>query len=137
MYLIFVEDIGGIGHRPKTDPSGNEMVVQDVQSEDDAQTKFYTQHMKRHLPPTMADRPSTRSFDANLGKQVSESFREQTFAYEDHYQKDAEMDTNYGKTLAILAGTLFILTIVVAIIRHNDEKQFEKIVKKNKEAKSG
>lgn len=110
------------------------MVVQDVQPEDDAQTKFYTQHIKRHLPPTMADRPTTRSFDANLGNRVSESFRERTLAYEDHSQNDAEMDTNYGKTLAILAGTLFILTVVVAIIEHNDEKQFEKIVRKNKEA---
>lgn len=111
------------------------MAVQEAKAEDDAQTKFYTQHMKRHLPPTMADRPSARAFDENLGKQVSESFRERMFASEDYSQKDSEIDSKSGKSLAIMVGISFLFIVVVGIMRHNDDKQFEKMVKENKEKK--
>lgn len=92
--------------------------------------------MKRHLPPTLADRPTARTFDEDLGKRVSESFRERTFASEDYSHKDSEIDSKYGKSLGILGGVLIILTFVVGIIKHTDNRHFEKMVKENKEKKS-
>lgn len=136
MYSILFLDIGVTVKRTKTDPSGNEIVVQDVKPEDDPQTKFYTQHMKRHLPPTMADRPTARAFDEHLSKQVSYSFAEQKFASEDYSPKDSEIASNYGKTLWIMSGCLLILIAVVGIINHNDNKQFEKLIQENKAKKS-
>lgn len=92
--------------------------------------------MKRHLPPTMADRPTARAFDENLGKKVSELFTEQTFTSEDYSQKGSEIERKYGKNIGIMAGIIFIFAVVVAIIKHNDNKQFEKMIQKNKEKKS-
>lgn len=132
LYSILFLDIGGIVQQPKTDSSSNEIVVKDAQPEDDAQTKFYTQHMKRQMPPTMADRPSVRAFDADLGKQVSESFTEQKLASEKYSQKDSEMDSNYERSLGILVGFLIIIALVVGIIKHNDDWQFEKMIEVNK-----
>lgn len=128
---------GSFAHRPQNAQTGSEMVVQDPEDEADAQTKFYTQHMKRNLPPHMADRPTTREFDNTLDKTISQSFKERqkwmkskdaTEDKKEHFETHRSFFT--GFTIAIP------IFIVASIFVYIEEQKYVKTLRENKEKKS-
>lgn len=141
MQWIFTDTFSGIGgfvQRPKTEPTGNEMVVQSPEAEDDAQTKFYKQHMKRNLPPSMADRTATRDFDDILTKQTSESFREKQrwLATEGSSAEDFRTLRQNQSNVMIAIGITIFLAFAGQIFWTIESKKFNKMIEENKEKKS-
>lgn len=65
--------------------------------EDDAQTKFYKQHMKRHEVPDMAGRMSARDFDSWANTQITKSFQQKQRLKEMVTEHEAEFKSQKFK----------------------------------------
>lgn len=132
-----MKGIGVFSHRPKSATTGSEIVVQEAETEDDAQTKFYTQHMKRSLPPHMADRPVTRDFDIRLEKQTTASFKERqkSLSLRGNTADDNRIQDEKLFNLNIIASIIIILVILCEIYLYHENK-YEKMLKQKETKKS-
>lgn len=62
-----------LGYGPGMESEFGETV--DDEEEDDAQTRFYRQHMRRSEVPIMTHRPDARKFDEWVSRHTSKGFR--------------------------------------------------------------
>lgn len=63
-----------LGYGPGMESEFGE-VAEEEEEEDDAQTRFYRQHMKRSEVPIMAHRPDARKFDEYINRQKTKGFK--------------------------------------------------------------
>lgn len=70
-----VSGIGSFGQKAHEAGTEPEIVVHEME-QDDPQTKFYKQHMRRSEVPDMAGRISARDLDDWTSQQISKSFRQ-------------------------------------------------------------
>lgn len=112
--------------------SGAESEILYEEEEDDAQTKFYKQHMIKSQPPIMADRASARDLDQWASDRISESFRRQQEA-KALKQLDAEFTAEAefrSKQLFCLFSFILVAYLIIYIVRHVEHRKFEAEAKK-------
>lgn len=96
-----------------------EIIQEEV--EDDAQTKFYKQHMVKSQPPEMSDRMTARDFDTWSSKTITQSF--QHHQYMKDVIKNREEDEQHMSARETQMG--FVIIIAFMIICINFYYQFE------------
>lgn len=138
LFYIFI-GIGSYGRAPpSTQSPGVETEIVQEEVEDDAQTKFYKQHMVKSEPPEMADRMTARDFDKWSSSIISESFQHKQ--YIKTVIKDREEDehqTNVRSAQYAFVIIIFTLIILINIYYQSEHNRaHEEMLKKHREKKS-
>lgn len=130
----------GIGSfvRRETQTSGTESEIIEQEVEEDAQTKFYKQHMVRSQPPVMADRIAARDFDEWSAKKISESFQRKQSAKHLSREKEEELQSQRERGTQTLVVVLFALLLICinAYYQFKHDSYFDEKLKKSREEKT-
>lgn len=106
--------------------------------EDDAQTKFYKQHMVKSQPPEMSGRMTARDFDSWSSSRITESFQHQQYIKKvilDREEDENHMHTR-GRQFAFVIVFCSLLVCVNIYYQNEHNRQHEGELKKHREKKS-
>lgn len=131
--------IGSYGRAsPTTQSPGVETEIVQEEVEDDAQTKFYKQHMVKSQPPEMSDRMTARDFDKWSSTIISESFKHQQ--YIKNVIKDREEDEKQTEIrslqYAFVAFICFLIILINIYYQSEHDRVHEAVLKNHREKKS-
>lgn len=104
--------IGSFGGKSTGTSSSNESEILYEETEDDAQTKFYKQHMVKSQPPDMADRVSAREIDSYAAELTTKSFHQMQRARKAQRDKQEDMELHKANSRAYAIS----MTVVCAIV---------------------
>lgn len=121
--------IGSFGRTTQSPGTSSETVNEP--EEDDAQTKFYKQHMVKSQPPEMADRATARDLDEWSAKRATECFNQQQHLKNvwREQKEDSEQAKFRGKQVTFVSLTLCFVLLAHHIMQerhirsHNNELQ--------------
>ncbi|XP_055308305.1 dnaJ homolog subfamily C member 4 [Sitodiplosis mosellana] len=109
---MYDKGIGSYGRAsPTTESPGVETEIIHEEIEDDAQTKFYKQHMVKSQPPEMSDRMTARDFDNWASNKITQSFQHQQ--YIKRMVKNREEDERQMTTRGEQYGYLIVICTLV------------------------
>lgn len=131
--------IGAFGRpSPTTQNPGVETEIIQEEVEDDAQTKFYKQHMVKSQPPEMSDRLTARDFDSWASSKITESFQHQQ--YIKSVIKDRKEDEEQTEARGIQYGVAVFMGCIIICINFYYQNQHDRLheteMKKHREKKS-
>lgn len=110
--VVVIVGIGSFGRAAQGDES--DTVVEEPEVEDDAQTKFYKQHMVKSQPPDMADRTTARDFDKWAVDRITESFEHKKRVRE--LIREREQDINEAESRDTFRGVICIGLVLILLI---------------------
>ncbi|XP_031638350.1 dnaJ homolog subfamily C member 30, mitochondrial-like [Contarinia nasturtii] len=130
----------GIGSyaKGKTHSPGTETEVVEVEVEDDAQTKFYKQHMVKSQPPIMADRMTARDLDDWSKSRITECFERHQNARQKlrEEQEDKELSNVRGQQIQMVYVLVVLLFIIGTLYEIKQEQDLDATLKAHREKKS-
>lgn len=116
--------IGSFGVSTQSPGTESEIVNEPV--EDDAQTKFYKQHMVRSQPPEMADRATARDLDVWAAERTSECFhQEQNLKRVRQQRRQDAADAKFRGTQSAYVGFFVCFCFVCAILHERSQSSYQ------------
>lgn len=117
--LVFDLGIGSFGKTEHTNET--ETVVEEEEVEDDAQTKFYKQHMIKSQPPDMANRTTARDFDQWAVNRITETFQQRKLVKE--LIREREQDMNDAEARDRFRGIFCLGLLMIVFFTHYLQKK--------------
>lgn len=111
--FCIIVGIGTFSRQNITQSTGTESEILHEEVEDDAQTKFYKQHMVKSQPPVMANRVSARDFDEWSSMQITKSFERSKLGKE--LRRQREEDRKEAIEKANNMGFVYYIGIMVIL----------------------
>lgn len=116
---------------------GTESEMMYEEPEDDAQTKFYKQHMVKSQPPSMASRPSARVIDSYAAEVTTKSFKQLQRARMSKREKEEDIRQHvqtsgiYSVLMSVVCGTFFLLIIYQMLQNRAHDAELRRIKQLN------
>lgn len=136
LFLIPI-GIGSFGREePSTQNPGMETEIIHEEVEDDAQTKFYKQHMvKSEIPTVSGESRLGRDLDNWQASKITQSFEHQQ--YMKRVIKNREEDEKHSTTRNLQYFFVSIICFLVICVnlyyQHRHNKEYEALLKKHRE----
>lgn len=133
----FCAGIGTYGKSSNQDP-GMESEIVNEPVEDDAQTKFYKQHMVKSQVPGTINNPSARDFDTWSSERITKSFQRRQLLKDIHraHEEDEKHAEFRKNQVSFVKVGLLALIGVCFYLEERHRHSVEKSIKEYSERKS-
>lgn len=139
LFLISI-GIGSFGREePSTQNPGMETEIVHEEVEDDAQTKFYKQHMVKSQLPTMSGESRLgRDLDNWQASKITQSFEHQQYIKRviQNREEDEKHTTTRSSQYAYVSIFGFLILGINLYYQYKHNKEHEAVLKKHREKKS-